>query len=208
MARDNINTEQKIIDAGIVLAKEYGISGFTVRQLCKKAKVNLGLFHYHFVSRENFEKAVLKNLYGSFMQDFEINIPKELDAAKKLEMARKILTDFASKNALILASIIIEIISGNADKFSFVKENFSKHITLFYSIMEQGKKEKIFKNADTFSLMIIAIAPIILPIAASAVLKKTVSKKDSEKIAKLLDKLSGEEFIKERMELSLKGILR
>jgi len=109
---------------------------------------------------------------------------------------------------LILASIIIEIISGNADKFSFVKENFSKHITLFYSIMEQGKKEKIFKNADTFSLMIIAIAPIILPIAASAVLKKTVSKKDSEKIAKLLDKLSGEEFIKERMELSLKGILR
>ena len=208
MARDNINTEQKIIDAGIVLAKEYGISGFTVRQLCKKAKVNLGLFHYHFVSRENFEKAVLKNLYGSFMQDFEINIPKELDAAKKLEMARKILTDFASKNALILASIIIEIISGNADKFSFVKENFSKHITLFYSIMEQGKKEKIFKNADTFSLMIIAIAPIILPLAASAVLKKTVSKKDSEKIAKLLDKLSGEEFIKERMELSLKGILR
>jgi len=204
----NVNTEQKIIDTGIALAKQYGISGFTVRQLCQKAKVNLGLFNYYFVSRDNFEKIILKNLYGNFMKDFEINISKDMDTIKKLEAARETLSDFVSKNASIIASIIIEIFSGNGAKFSFVKENFSKHIVFFYSIIEQGKKEKIFKDADIFSLIISAIAPVIVPIAASGVLKRTIPKKDLSKISKFLDKLSSEKFIKERMELSLKGILR
>jgi len=206
--KGNVNTEQKIIDTGIALAKQYGISGFTVRQLCQKAKVNLGLFNYYFVSRDNFENIILKSLYGDFMKDFEINISKDMDAIKKLEAARETLSDFVSKNASIIASIIIEIFSGNGAKFSFVKENFSKHIAFLYSIIEQGKKERIFKDADTVSLLISTIAPIILPIAASAILKRVISKKDSAKISKFLEKLSSENFIKERMELSLKGILR
>ncbi|MDR1695720.1 MAG: TetR/AcrR family transcriptional regulator [Endomicrobium sp.] len=205
--KENINTEQKIIDAGIALAKRYGISGFTVRQLCKKAKVNLGLFHYHFASRENFEKVVLKNLYGNFMKDFEINISKDMDSLKKLEAARSMLFDFVLKNSSIISGIIIEIFSGNADKFSFVKENFSKHAVLLYSIIEQGKKEKAFKDADTVSLLISAVAPVIVPIAAASVLGRVISKKDSAKISKLVSKLTDEKFIKERMELSLKGIL-
>ncbi|MCL2144870.1 MAG: TetR/AcrR family transcriptional regulator [Endomicrobia bacterium] len=206
--KKNVNTEQKIIDTGIVLAKQYGISGFTVRQLCKKAKVNLGLFHYHFVSRENFENIILTSLYGSFMKDIEMNIPKDTDAVKKFEIARKIFADFILKNAPILGSLLIEVVSGNASKFNFAKDNLSKHAALFYSILEQGKKEKAFKDADTLSLMISAIAPIIVPIAGAEIFKKIISKKDSAKISKFIDNLSGEKSIKERMELSLKGILR
>ncbi|MDR3113398.1 MAG: TetR/AcrR family transcriptional regulator [Endomicrobium sp.] len=78
MTKPTSGAEQKLISAGLYLAKEKGVSGFSVRQLCSKAKVNPGLFHYYFTSRENFNKAVLKEVYNCLIKDLRIHIAQNL----------------------------------------------------------------------------------------------------------------------------------
>ena len=46
MGRLSLHTDQKLLSCGMALARKKGLSGFSVRELCAKSKVNLGMFHY------------------------------------------------------------------------------------------------------------------------------------------------------------------
>jgi len=208
MSKEELNARQKLINAGIVLARQKGISSFSVRQLCLKAKVNLGLFHYHFVSRQKFNKAVLKELYGNFLKDFDFKSPEDLTPLQELENVSSIIGKFTKENASLLSSLFIEAASGNKEMVSFIKNNFTQHVKFVISVMERCKDKKILKNYDTLVLLFSFIAPIALPTVAVAIVKKVMSKKDYKKIAPIMEKIASDKLIKERIEISLKGALR
>ncbi|MBQ4335112.1 MAG: TetR family transcriptional regulator [Myxococcaceae bacterium] len=44
MVRLSKNCDRLLLDAGIELLKEKGITGISVRQICDRAGVNLGMF--------------------------------------------------------------------------------------------------------------------------------------------------------------------
>ena len=208
MTQNSADTRQKLIKAGIYLAKRHGLNGFSVRRLCQRAKVNLGLFNYYFSTFENFHKSLFKDLYGSFIKGFEINLPQELPADKKLEIARKLLCDFVCQNSQILASLIVDVMSGNKKLFGFLKENFTKHLLIINSIVESGKKEKVFKDAEPLSILLCGVAPVLLPLIVAAVADKIAGPKYRKKIIPLMKKLTSEKSLKERIELSSRGILK
>jgi AcrR family transcriptional regulator len=55
-------TQQKIIDAALVLFAEYGIDGVPVRALTSHAGVNVAAIHYHFGGMEAVAEAVFNEL--------------------------------------------------------------------------------------------------------------------------------------------------
>ena len=63
MPRPSRNLDQALLAAGRALLPQRGCSGLSVREVADAAGVNLGMFHYHFKSREAFLKALLQSMY-------------------------------------------------------------------------------------------------------------------------------------------------
>ena len=55
MGRTAAGNDEKLLRAGIQLARAKGLGGFTVREVCARSRVNLGMFHYYFTNKDNFD---------------------------------------------------------------------------------------------------------------------------------------------------------
>lgn len=208
MPKPQSGADIKLVNAGIKLAKEKGLTGFTVRELCSKAKVNSGLFHYYFASRENFNRTVLRELYGTLLKDLSINIAPDIAPKDKLITFRTLVTKFIKNNSSLLSSIIIDILSGDKEIFAFIKENFTSHLRLGVSIVDECKKCGIVEDADSLNILFSFALPVIIPDIVAAILPKVLDKKIIEELKPLREKILSERSIEERNRLSLKAVLK
>jgi AcrR family transcriptional regulator len=53
------DTDQRLVDTALEMAKHSGLSNLKLRDVAQKAGVNLGMFHYHFKTKDQFTRAVL-----------------------------------------------------------------------------------------------------------------------------------------------------
>lgn len=208
MPKPQSGADIKLINAGLRLAKEKGLTGFTVRELCSKAKVNSGLFHYYFTTRDVFNRAVLKELYGTLLKDLEISIPPNLPPKDKLIALRASISDFIKNNSSLLSSIVIDIFSGNKEIFSFLKENFTYHIKLALSIIEECKKAGVVEDADPVNILFSFFLPVVIPNITASTLAKVLDKKTAEELKPLREKIMSDSSIDERGRLSLKAVFK
>ena len=63
MPRPSRNLDRALLAAGRELFPARGCAGLSVREVADAAGVNLGMFHYHFKSREAFLRALLQSVY-------------------------------------------------------------------------------------------------------------------------------------------------
>ena len=54
MSRPSKNTDRLLIEAAKELIPEAGFKGLKIREVARKAGVNLGMFNYHFKTKEKF----------------------------------------------------------------------------------------------------------------------------------------------------------
>lgn len=208
MRAESLDVPQRMIAAGLALAKKRGIENFTVRQVCSKAKVNLGLFHYHFSSRLNFNKEVLKELYKELMTDFDLKIPADLKPEEKLKNTAQIINKFTKNNASLLLSILSDILAGNKEMAVFLKNNFSKHIFIALSVIEECKRKNVLKNFNSLSILFFLAAPAAIPNIISAAFQKILHPKDYKKAQKIIKEIQSEKLANERFEIAMRGSLK
>jgi len=89
MARPSSGTDIKLKSAGKRLLREKGITGLNVREVCRLAGVNTGMFHYYFGSKEDFLQAVLKEMYAEFMLNFKAGVSAGGTPRQRLACARR-----------------------------------------------------------------------------------------------------------------------
>ena len=74
MPRPSQNVDQRLLDAGLELLPLTGCAGLSVRRLTEHAGVNLGMFHYHFKSKDNFIRAVLQRTYEAMFSALTLEV--------------------------------------------------------------------------------------------------------------------------------------
>src|SRR6187399_656329 len=79
MARPSRNLDRALLAAGRALLPEVGCAGLTIRQVAEVAGVNIGMFHYHFKTREAFLRAVLQSVYEEMFVSFPIQAARPID---------------------------------------------------------------------------------------------------------------------------------
>ena len=60
MTRPSRNQDQLLIQAAKRLLPEMGISGMSLQRIADECGVNLGMFHYHFKTKDAFIRKVLE----------------------------------------------------------------------------------------------------------------------------------------------------
>jgi AcrR family transcriptional regulator len=77
-----------------------------VRKLVEHAGVNLGMFHYHFKTKENFVRVVLERVYEEMFSELVLQVNPDAPALENLRNLLTTLGRFARKNRLLMVRLV------------------------------------------------------------------------------------------------------
>ena len=207
MARPSSNIDKKLLLAGRRLIPKTGISGLKVRDVVKKAKVNLGMFHYHFGSRENYMKALIKEVYDGFISEFKFESETGKNPRENLRNALLSASSYIFNNRVFFTAFLEEIMKGNKALAGFASANMTRHLFIAYDLYRQGISRGYFREIPLPSLAALAIGTIAAPnIAARTLEKSYISLAGLPLTAALREAAGSPAMMEQRVDLLLNAI--
>jgi AcrR family transcriptional regulator len=199
MVRPSQNIDQLLLDAGLALLPSTGCAGFSVRKLAQHAGVNLGMFHYHFKTKDNFIRAVLQRTYEEMFSALSLRVNPAHAPLDNLRDALGVLGQFASKNRHLLVRILADAMSGEALAADFLKANLPRHLAVIGSLIRQAQQEGSLVQAPVPQLIAFmagsVAAPVLIGTAAGASMAELAGRQ-----------LISPEAIAQRIDFALRGL--
>jgi len=207
MARPSSGTDIKLKNAGKRLLREKGITGLSVREACRLAGVNTGMFHYYFGSKEDFLQAVLKETYAEFMLNFKAGVSAAGTPRQKLKNALIEVGRFAQEMRRAMPLLFADMLYGKNEAFAFFSGNFTEHIRYVAALAEECRPASAVKG-HSVAFMVGALVPtMVFPMLAGGILERNgVKSVGPLPLEKLRAEFFSEEGIAERAEIALRGI--
>lgn len=207
MARPSSGTDIKLKDAGKRLLLEKGITGLSVREACRLAGVNTGMFHYYFGSKEEFLQAVLKEMYAEFMAHFKAGVSAAGTPRERLKNALIEVGRFALGMRQIAPMLFADLAHGKKEAFSFLSSNFTEHVRHIAALAAQCRPSSPLGQHSVHFLIVGMLPVMVFPMLMGAVLERNgVRSVGGLSLEKLREEVFSEEGIAERAEIALRGI--
>lgn len=163
MGRTSAGNDTKLIQTGIRLARAKGLGGFTVREVCAKSRVNLGMFHYYFTNKDNFNRKLLATLYEELMKDIRVDVSDRCSARENVRAVLRAIRRFARENRRMLSSMVGDVFGGNEKILAFISRNFTRHVSVLFAQLERAHKEGLLRVPDPLSAMLLLAPPVVFP---------------------------------------------
>jgi len=207
MARPPSGTDLKLKAAGRKLLQEKGITGLSVRETCRVAGVNTGMFHYYFGSKEEFLRTVLKEMYAEFMLNFKGGISVTGTPRARLKIALVQVGRFARSIRGALPMIFADVAYGDKKAFSFFNSNFTEHVRHIASLVKECRPQSGLKH-HSIPYMVGALVPVmVFPVIINGIMERNnVTRLGAESLENLREEFLSDAGIMERAEIALKGI--
>jgi AcrR family transcriptional regulator len=207
MTRPSSNADQRLIQAAQEMLKHSGLDRMNLRQLCAKAKVNPGMFHYHFKTKDQFARAVLQDVYEKFFKDFSLRIEEEEATLGKLGQALFALGRFSSDNRQMFLSLFHDSLGQNKVVHEFVKGNFKRHGFVVLDLIQKCQKEGSLEKINKFEVMAFLMGSVNaagMVIGLLEYVEQNVFAKGFLKGAQIL--LLSDQALQRRVDMALKGL--
>lgn len=139
MPRPSRHLDRALLAAGRELLPVHGCSGLTVRQVADAAGVNVGMFHYHFRSREAYLRAVMQGAYEEMFSQLTLSLSNEATAGANLRAALRVVGRFVRANRALMGRILADALSGDEISREFVRDNFPRHLRVILALVAAGQ---------------------------------------------------------------------
>jgi AcrR family transcriptional regulator len=144
MPRPSRNLDRALLAAGRALFPHRGCAGLSVREVADAADVNLGMFHYHFKSREAFLRAVMQHTYEEMFATLTFSLQAMgggEDAVRSLRLALRVIARFVRDNRAFLGRVLADALSGEACARDFLRDNLPRHLGVLNVLVARGQQE-------------------------------------------------------------------
>lgn len=136
------NKKKELIEIGLRLFSENGMSNFSIRKLVEEANVSIGLFYYYFESKENF----ILNCVEIYNQTYIVKLEQIL-ANKNIAIIDRI--DLALGQYLIQFSELFRIDAiSNLNRLIIEDLLIKKVQPLLENLIKEGLDSHIFKVSN------------------------------------------------------------
>src|SRR5215213_12004080 len=112
MARPGKNIEQLLLQSGRELYEERGGERLSVRALTEHAGVNLGMFHYHFKTKDVFLRRLLDEMYEEMFVQLSGRLQQDGPPLHRLREALFFLACFVRDHRKTLGRVIADAAAG------------------------------------------------------------------------------------------------
>src|SRR4249919_3062466 len=162
--RPSRNLDRALLAAGRGLFPARGCAGLTVREVADAAGVNLGMFHYHFKSREAFLRALLQSLYEDMYSQLTFEADEKLGPMEALRAALRFMGRFVRANRPIMARILGDALCGDPIAVEFMRKNFPRHLGVILRLIELAQAEGHIKPMPPPQAMGLCAGGLAMPI--------------------------------------------
>lgn len=153
MGRTSKDLDKKLILIGQAMIQDAGVTGLSLREVARKANVNLGMLNYYFDGKDDFVLKCLADLYNPFLEELK-QVKIAGDSEKNFEDFLFKLAVFSRDNRKLIIILLKDMISQDEVVAGFISKNFSDHFQLIQASVihflkmekaEQAKKELAFR---------------------------------------------------------------
>jgi AcrR family transcriptional regulator len=149
MARPSTNTDTKLIRSGVKLLKKKGVAGLVLRDVAKDARVNLGMFNYHFKNKDDFSRAVLRSFYEDFFTNFESCLSEAVQNPTHISHLEKALlkvAEYILANAESFSILVKDFLNGEKLVVDFASTQGYRHVELMFKLVQDCQKNGVIRK--------------------------------------------------------------
>ncbi len=163
MARPSRDLDRRLIETARRMLPETGLSALSVRAVARRARVNLGMFHYHFKSKRAFQRRVLQETYEDFFAVFSAAAGGPGAPRERLRRLLVAVARFVRENRVLFTLLLREVLNAQPDMTAFAKENFPRHAAVVMRLMEECRREGSVRPLPAPMLVAFAMPAMGLP---------------------------------------------
>ena len=205
MPRPSRNLDRALLAAGRALLPHRGCAGLSVREVADAAGVNLGMFHYHFKTRDAFLRELLQSMYEEMFSQLKVTRDETWAPVDNLRSALGFLGRFLRANRAILARVMADALCGDPIAIEFLRNNMPRHLGHMRALIELGQKEGTIAPMPVEQALGFCAGSLAMPIIfGGAVVASDVV---APRTARALEKsLLSDAAIDQRIELALAAL--
>ena len=140
--RPSRNLDRALLAAGRELFASRGCAGLSIREVADAAGVNLGMFHYHFKTREAFLRALLQSVYEEMYSQLAAAGTEAAGgkgALDRLRAALRFMGRFVRANRPVLARVLADALCHEPIALAFVRHNFPRHLGVIHALIQAAQ---------------------------------------------------------------------
>ena len=207
MPRPSAHLDKKLIAAARALIPETGFSGLSVREVARRAGVNVGMFHYHFKTKDAFIQRVLSEVYGDFLESFQEAAQGAGSPRVRLRRVLVASARFAREHRVFYTLMIRELLNGQPAMSAFAKVNFPRHVSVVMALMEECRREGLVRPIPTPMLCMFAMSTMGLPnVAVTAFERNGVRAAGGRPLKEFAEMLLSDAMIETRADMVMAAL--
>ncbi len=141
MPRPSRNIDQILLQSGRELFPRHGCAGLSLRLLAEHAQVNVGMFHYHFKSKEIFLRTLLQQMYDEMFSQLHFQVAQSGIALERLRQALCLLGRLMRQHGQWIARVWTDAAGGEAVALEFLRQNGARHLELLMALLAEAERE-------------------------------------------------------------------
>jgi AcrR family transcriptional regulator len=205
MARPSRNLDRALLAAGRELLPARGCAGLSIREVAEAAGVNLGMFHYHFKTREAFLRALLQSLYEEMFSQLSFQGSAEWGPRENLRAALRFLGRFLRANRPVLSRVVADALCGDALAVEFLRANMPRHLGVMQALVAQGQAQGEIRAMPVAQAIGFCAGALAAPIIFGGAMAQSGAVARAER-RRLEGDLLSDAALDERIDLALAAI--
>lgn len=206
MPRPSRNADAALLEAGRALYPGAGVGRLSVRKVAERAGVNLGMFHYHFRSKDAFVRALLQELYDGMFAELTLAAAGERPV-EALRAAMNVLARFVRDNRLLLRRLMADALADEPVAVAFVRANLPRHIGVIAGLIDAGQRAGALKRVAPRQALAFVAGGVGAPILLGSALSERPGVPRSARRS-FEDAVISDRALAERVDLVLAGLSR
>ena len=200
MPRPNHHIDQKLIKVGLKILAQNGLKAISVREICKRTNVNLGMFTYLFQTKDNYLRILFETVRNQLLNFLDLESVNHLNSFDKLRYAYQKMIDYSFQNKELMRSIMVEAALDKTLYESYLKKGVIKPWTIPFDLIDEAQKSgSVRADISKYKIHHGIIFGVIVPILLSDC---KIFMKNDENIDVTIEK---QEYI-ERLDFILKEV--
>ncbi|HJV60860.1 MAG TPA: helix-turn-helix domain-containing protein, partial [Albitalea sp.] len=168
MPRPSKNLDLAMLRAGRALFPQAGCAGLSVRAVAEEAGANVGMFHYHFKSKDDFLRLLLQQVYEEIFEGLSGAAAHDGPAIERLRDALNAVAALLAAHRKVFARVWMDAVSGEPVAGEFLRRNAPRHIGLLFGLVEQARAEGSLRDLPTVQCTATLMGAVALPIIFGA----------------------------------------
>jgi len=162
-APEPADTRERLLQAGLDIARRHGVKALTVRAVAAQAQANLGSFVHHFGTRDAYVEELIERWYAPVFEQLQLSAA----ALPPLNALKAVLLQLAGwlvQHRGFVLQLLLDAGAGEAAAQRFLRSLDHRHPALLLRLVVQAQEAGALRAGEPMPMMIFLMTSLALPV--------------------------------------------